>query len=363
MDSDRGKLFVGGVSRETSEDALKDHFNKYGEVVESVIMRDRSTGNTRGFGFVQFSDPSVADKALQDKHVILGRTVELKKAFPRGEHHQNQNQNQNHHKQQNKGSSKNSNNGGSDYQFKTRKIFVGGLSATLTEGEFKNYFEKFGRIIDVVVMYDNTTHRPRGFGFITFDSEEAVDNVMQKSFHELNGKLVEVKRAVPKAESNCGDNNYNTSTLRVGGGRGPFFGSYQGAIYLPYSPRYGIFPCYAPPHLSAYGGAGVYPYGASVYGGGYPIGGYGGFGYGAGISPPTNPEDGWLWGARCSPVPYGNAAIYPYMNGGIMSMTAGGYRGVVRPAANENWNQGIGSDAQMPDGTTASLTNGGEVGE
>lgn len=47
-------------------------------------------------------------------------------------------------------------------------------------------------------MYDHHTMRPRGFGFITYDSEEAVDKVLLKTFHELNGKMVEVKRAVPK---------------------------------------------------------------------------------------------------------------------------------------------------------------------
>ncbi|CAA3027162.1 heterogeneous nuclear ribonucleo 1-like [Olea europaea subsp. europaea] len=47
-------------------------------------------------------------------------------------------------------------------------------------------------------MYDHNTQRPRGFGFITYDSEEAVDKVLFKTFHELNGKMVEVKRAVPK---------------------------------------------------------------------------------------------------------------------------------------------------------------------
>lgn len=78
MDSERGKIFVGGISWETNEDTLKDHFNKFGEVVETVIMRDRGTGNARGFGFVLFSDPSVADQVLQEKHVILGRMVSKK---------------------------------------------------------------------------------------------------------------------------------------------------------------------------------------------------------------------------------------------------------------------------------------------
>lgn len=81
---------------------------------------------------------------------------------------------------------------------RTKKIFVGGLASTVNESDFKKYFEQFGTITDVVVMYDHNTQRPRGFGFITYDSEDAVDRVLHKTFHELNGKMVEVKRAVPK---------------------------------------------------------------------------------------------------------------------------------------------------------------------
>lgn len=87
---------------------------------------------------------------------------------------------------------------GSPGPLRTRKIFVGGLASTVTEADFRGYFEQFGTITDVVVMYDHNTQRPRGFGFITYDSEDAVDKVLLKTFHELNGKMVEVKRAVPK---------------------------------------------------------------------------------------------------------------------------------------------------------------------
>ncbi|KAI4311906.1 hypothetical protein MLD38_036770 [Melastoma candidum] len=58
---------------------------------------------------------------------------------------------------------------------RTKKIFVGGLPSTITESDFKKYFDQFGLIMDVVVMYDHNTQRPRGFGFITFDTEDAVD--------------------------------------------------------------------------------------------------------------------------------------------------------------------------------------------
>ena len=75
MESDLGKLFVGGISWDTDEDRLKEYFRTYGEVVEAVIMRDRTTGRARGFGFVVFADPGVAERVVMDKHMIDGRTV------------------------------------------------------------------------------------------------------------------------------------------------------------------------------------------------------------------------------------------------------------------------------------------------
>ena len=75
MDSDEGKLFIGGIALDTTEETLRDHFNLYGEVSQVVIMRDKTTGRPRGFGFVVFSDPSLLDPVLQDKHTIDGRSV------------------------------------------------------------------------------------------------------------------------------------------------------------------------------------------------------------------------------------------------------------------------------------------------
>lgn len=75
---------------------------------------------------------------------------------------------------------------------------MGGLAPTVSELDFKNYFDQFGIITDVVVMYDHNTQRPRGFGFITYKSEESDDKVLLKTFRKLNGKMMEVKRAVLK---------------------------------------------------------------------------------------------------------------------------------------------------------------------
>ncbi|CDY35966.1 BnaA05g29840D [Brassica napus] len=209
MQSDNGKLFIGGISWDTNEERLKEYFSTFGEVIEAVILKDRTTGRARGFGFVVFADPAVAEFVITEKHHIDGRLVEAKKAVPRDD--------QNMVTRSNSSSIQGSPGPGA----RTRKIFVGGLPSSVTESDFKTYFEQFGTTTDVVVMYDHNTQRPRGFGFITYDTEEAVDKVLLKTFHELNGKMVEVKRAVPKemspgpARSPLGAAGYSYGVNRV----------------------------------------------------------------------------------------------------------------------------------------------------
>jgi RNA-binding protein Musashi len=75
MGLEQGKLFIGGISWETTEKGLKDHFKAFGDVVDAMVMKDRSTGRSRGFGFVIFSDSAVAERVAQVKHTIDGRMV------------------------------------------------------------------------------------------------------------------------------------------------------------------------------------------------------------------------------------------------------------------------------------------------
>ncbi|KAL0921711.1 hypothetical protein M5K25_008811 [Dendrobium thyrsiflorum] len=265
MESDLGKLFIGGISWDTNEDRLREYFKNFGEVVEAVIMKDRTTGRARGFGFVVFADPAVAERVVMKKHQIDGRMVEAKKAIPRDDQRilLNRNKNSLH---------------GSPGPSRTKKIFVGGLPSTITEADFKKYFERFGAITDVVVMYDHNTQRPRGFGFITFNSEDVVDRVLHDAFHELNGKLVEVKRAIPKELSpgptmrppagghnnglnrvnsflNVFSQGYNPSSLGSYGMRmdnrfGPVTGGRKGS---PFTPGYEIGLSFEPGVSPSYG--------------------------------------------------------------------------------------------------------------
>ncbi|CAM9121368.1 unnamed protein product, partial [Hapterophycus canaliculatus] len=110
----------------------------------------------------------------------------------------------------------------------TNKIFVGGLAPTVMMAEFRKYFETFGGVVDAVVMFDRQTQRSRGFGFVTFQEDAVVREIMMGT-HEINGKMVEVKRAEPKenrsGRTSRGEFAGGSSPSLGGGGPAPFTGT------------------------------------------------------------------------------------------------------------------------------------------
>ena len=81
------KLYVGGVSYNTTQDGLKQAFEKAGAVNSAEIMMDRMTGKSRGFGFVEMANDEDAAKAIDmwNGHELDGRNLTVNEARPREE--------------------------------------------------------------------------------------------------------------------------------------------------------------------------------------------------------------------------------------------------------------------------------------
>ena len=69
-------------------------------------------------------------------------------------------------------------------------MFIGGLHLSTEVETLKDYFTKWGSIIDAVVMTDGATKRSRGFGFVTYSSSQAVDDCLAAKPHVIDGKDV-----------------------------------------------------------------------------------------------------------------------------------------------------------------------------
>lgn len=84
---DKKKLFVGGLPWSMSGHSLKDLFAQYGEIIDAVIISDRATGRSKGFGFVTFAKEEDAEKARQEMSGkdIEGRNIIVNTAKPREE--------------------------------------------------------------------------------------------------------------------------------------------------------------------------------------------------------------------------------------------------------------------------------------
>ncbi|XP_014205154.1 RNA-binding protein squid isoform X2 [Copidosoma floridanum] len=233
------KLFVGGLSWETTEKELREHFTTFGEIESINIKTDPATGRSRGFAFIVFMKAEALNKAMaHGDHVINNKKVDPKKAKARH-----------------------------------GKIFVGGLTAELTDEEIKNFFSQFGTIVEVEMPFDKTKNQRKGFCFITFESEQVANELLKTSKQTINNKEVEVKKATPRPEMGGMRGMNRGGRGGVRGGRGRAFSS-QGGWGQGYGGGYS---------QGGYGGgygAGYDGYGGNYgdyYGGGY--GSYGGYDY------------------------------------------------------------------------------------
>ncbi|XP_031337607.1 heterogeneous nuclear ribonucleoprotein 27C isoform X2 [Photinus pyralis] len=268
-DDEKGKLFVGGLSWETSQDNLQRYFQRYGEVIDCVVMKNAESGRSRGFGFVTFADPQNVQVVLQSgPHTLDGRTIDPKPCNPRTLQKPKK---------------------GGGYP----KVFLGGLPSNITETDLRTFFTRFGKVMEVVIMYDQEKKKSRGFGFLSFEDDDSVDRCVSEHFVNLNGKQVEIKKAEPRDGS--GGNKMGGSD---GGSWGPPqapMGMMQGPNGQMGGPPMNLGPAMGPNMMQSYQGWGTSPQQQSYPGYGTPSGPGSYQGWGAPPAPQGPPPQ---WGSN-----------------------------------------------------------------
>uniref|UniRef100_A0A8C6ZKI1 Heterogeneous nuclear ribonucleoprotein A1 n=1 Tax=Nothoprocta perdicaria TaxID=30464 RepID=A0A8C6ZKI1_NOTPE len=199
------KLFIGGLSFETTDESLRSHFEQWGTLTDCVVMRDPNTKRSRGFGFVTYSSVEEVDGAMNARpHKVDGRVVEPKRAVSRED-------------SQRPGA-----------HLTVKKIFVGGIKEDTEEHHLRDYFGQYGKIEVVEIMTDRGSGKKRGFAFVTFDDHDSVDKIVIQKYHTVNGHNCEVRKALSKQEmasasvsqrGRSGSGNFGGGG---GGGRGGF---------------------------------------------------------------------------------------------------------------------------------------------
>ncbi|CAF0783203.1 unnamed protein product [Brachionus calyciflorus] len=182
IQENQAKIFVGGLSWNTTKEMLANEFMKYGEIIDSIVMRNPETGASRGYGFITFKDLQSAEMALNSgvQHTIDGKIVDVKTCSYQQRQEMNSYGNISL-------SLSNLN------KYNNCKVFVGGLPHGTQDMDVVNYFSRYGNVIEFKMMYDETKSKPRGFGFLTFEQEESAVQVLKQQYFQFNGKQIEIK--------------------------------------------------------------------------------------------------------------------------------------------------------------------------
>ncbi|CAL8402484.1 unnamed protein product [Arctogadus glacialis] len=186
-------LIVLGLPWKTSEQDLKDYFGTFGEVIMVQVKRDAKTGNSKGFGFVRFTEYEVQDKVVAQRHMIDGRWCDCK--LPNSKQ-------------------------GPDEPMRCRKVFVGRCTEDMTTDDLRQFFIQYGEVTDVFIP------KPfRAFAFVTFADDQVAASLCGEDLI-VKGVSVHISNAEPKH-----GNRMNDRAGRFGNGFGAqSFGSSRSGL-------------------------------------------------------------------------------------------------------------------------------------
>ena len=198
------KLYVGNLSFDTTEDALRKAFGEHGTVTDVFLPFYRDSGKPRGFAFVTFGDRSAAEKAISsmDGQDLDGRQIKVNESKPKADF--------------------NASAGGGGFNaggLADVKLYVGNLSYESTEESVRAAFEQYGAITDCFLPTDRESGQIRGFAFVTMAAADA-EKALGMDGGEIDGRAVKVNESRPKPDRGGYGGGRGGGRGRGGGGGG-----------------------------------------------------------------------------------------------------------------------------------------------
>ncbi|XP_062215047.1 UBP1-associated protein 2C-like [Phragmites australis] len=252
------KLFVRGLGWETTSDSLRAIFSAYGDLEEAVVITDKSTGRSKGYGFVTFRHADSAVLALKEpSKKIDGRmtVTQLAAAGAAGGP---------------SGGAAGSG-GAPPADVSLRKIFVGNVPADMPSDRLLSHFAAYGEIEEGPLGFDKQTGKFRGFALFVYKTPEGaqaslVDSVKVIDGHQLVCKLaIEGKKGKQAQPQQSGPAAQQQQQQMLQGGPQDMPGSGLGLGGPQMGAQYGG-PGSGMPSFGAFGGVGGGLGGPNPYG-------------------------------------------------------------------------------------------------
>ncbi|XP_063220362.1 ELAV-like protein 1 isoform X8 [Bacillus rossius redtenbacheri] len=157
QEESKTNLIVNYLPQTMTQEEIRSLFSSIGEVESCKLIRDKVTGQSLGYGFVNYHRPEDAEKAINTLNGLRlqNKTIKVSYARPSSE------------------------------AIKGANLYVSGLPKNMTQQDLENLFSPYGRIITSRILCDNITGLSKGVGFIRFDQRIEAERAIQ----ELNGTI------------------------------------------------------------------------------------------------------------------------------------------------------------------------------
>ncbi|KAF4369653.1 hypothetical protein CsatB_001067 [Cannabis sativa] len=212
------KLFVRGLGAETTSESLRSLFATYGELDEAIVIFDKNTGKSKGYGFVTFKNADGALLALKEPSKKIDGRITVTQFAAAGV------------------SGPNSSSSASG-DVSARKIYVGNVPFDISSERLLGHFMMYGEIEEGPLGFDKATGKSKGFAFFVYKTEEGARAALVDPIKNIDGHQVACKLAVDNKKTKTGA---QASTGYTGDNVVPphpsMPGSFQGAHYGPPQP-------------------------------------------------------------------------------------------------------------------------------